>query len=238
MDIPKYIDLLKEINLNFKINEQESQYNGVEGLSEGLKYKLNEAKLDKRWVQFKECLLHKIDWYSINDLTTFSYSMPCFKLIGLLNKDKQYIIELFFSIITDYFAFKIKEKPLSIIEVSTIKDEFVNYPEIHAKVKELFSERNFFMDIKEKQIKLKSLLESIPDLYKSLKDPTETIYPLNEYPSNLKICMTKVLDCQRKIFKYKLLDLKFANNIVPGIKTNLKVEGTATLFDCVFTDVD
>lgn len=237
MDISEYIDLLKKINLNYKINEQENQYNEVDGLSSILKNKLNEAKIDKRWTQFKECLAQKIEWYSINDLTTFSYSLPCFKIIAILNIDSQYIIQIFVSVISNYFAFKIKEKPLTIIDISTIKDEIVNYPEINSNIKDLFNKQNIFMDLKEKQMKLKGLLESIPEFYKLFKDETETIYSLNEYPANLKDCMAKVLDCQTKIFKYKPLDSKFANNIVPGVTTNLKVEGTATLFDCVFTDV-
>ena len=238
MDISEYIDLLKEINLNYKINEQENQYNEVDGLSSRLKNKLNEAKIDKRWLQFKECLAQKIEWYSIIDLTTFSYSMPCYKIIGLLNIDSQYIIEIFFSIISNYFAFKVKERPLTIIEISTIKSEILNYPEIKSKIEDLFSKQNFYMDLKEKEIKLKGLLESIPEFYKTFKDRTETIYSLNEYPVNIKEWITKVFDCQRKISKYKLLDSKFSDNIVPGVRTNLKVEGTATLFDCVFTDVN
>jgi len=237
MDINEYIALLKQIHVNFKINDEPINHSEVDGLSFNLKNKLHEAKTDKRWPAFKTCLAQQTEWDCIIDWTTFSYSMPCFKIMATLNKESRYIIELFFSVISGYYAFKIKEKSLPVIEVSEVIDKIMINPEINWKLRDLFSEQNFFMDLKEKQIKLEALLASSPDCCQLLNDRTETVYPLNEYPDHLKDCMAKVMDCQKRVFNYKLLDSRFAGNIVPGVATNLKVEGTATLFDCVFTDV-
>jgi len=61
---------------------------------------------------------------------------------------------------------------------------------------------------------------------------------LNTYPENIARLIETVIECQEKSFDYKLLSQDLANKFVPDVATNGKLLGTASVFDCIFTELE
>lgn len=61
---------------------------------------------------------------------------------------------------------------------------------------------------------------------------------INEFPKEIAQVMKTILRYQQQIYNYHILNKKHMDILVKDAVTNMKPWGTATLFDCVFTDVD
>jgi len=61
---------------------------------------------------------------------------------------------------------------------------------------------------------------------------------LNSYPESVAKLIETVITFQEKSFNYKLLPQNLANKFVPDVATNGKLLGAASIFDCIFTELE
>ncbi|HEY4291338.1 MAG TPA: hypothetical protein VGN00_29755 [Puia sp.] len=147
-------------------------------------------------------------YYDIMDCSTFGFPIPCFKANIYLTTGNDRYEIVFY--------------------VSIILDYYAFRTEL------LFNEPQ--VDINLSAENRKQILEAVKEQYLKHKSVFKPM--LNEFPDQISHLMLPLFQYQEAAFGYKLLPVSLANKIVPGVATNSKTAGTASVFDCVFTDFE
>jgi len=219
-----------------------NKYHAVEPVNEifspsypCLKERLEKARSDSRWTEFKDCIREGNGVVKLLDMTIYIPPTACFKSILTLDTGiKKYMLVFYISIISDYYAYKTKAIYTEVPDIATMlasekDDDLMN------QLKSLFGRKNFRIDMYKQKEELIKRLKEIPR-YKEVIEREEIFKrdnPLffNETPEEIRYLVKPLLDCQERIFNYQLFDKSYA-----GITFN--ENGTITLFDGLFTDFD
>lgn len=207
---------------------------------------LKRAQLDTRWDEFKKYIKNnKGGDIIIHDRSTYAISTACFKIEITLNLEngKRYIVIFYISIIADYYAYKISEVPGVSIN-SDLRDMLMNEKDhvFVERLKAIFSREKRMRNLSVQNEELKQALAR-KKKYREILEKEQTIKQnrivlFNECDMETACYVEPILSGQEKIFGYRLFDKNYSDRIVNGVKTNLKKNGEATLFDCIFTDFD
>lgn len=146
--------------------------------------------------------------YDIVDCSTFGFPIPCFKANIYLTKGNDRYQIAFY--------------------VSIILDYYAFKTEL------LFNEPQLDIDLSAEN--RKRILEAAKEQYLKHKSVFKPM--LNKFPDQISHLMLPLFQYQEAAFGYELLPVSLANEIVPEVATNSKPAGTASVFDCVFTDFE
>lgn len=242
---------MKKEELNYILRLAETYYAvnannvNISNPQEHLIELLKRAYNDKRWLNFKNCMKNKIDGgkITITDKTTYAISTTCFKLVISINIENKikYLIVFYISIISTYYAYKIRKiytKESNLREMLHREKDQI----LLDKIRMLYNNENSKMDLTDKGNELRQLLYEKKE-YREILEKEAIFYEnnfihFNEFPKEVEDYIGLILDCQKRFFGYRLFDKNYADTIVDGVETNLKINDRATLFDCLFTDFD
>lgn len=203
---------------------------------------LKRAQQDTRWDEFRKCVRSNVaNNIIILDRSTFAFSTACYKLELAINLEggKKYIVIFYISIIADYYAYKISEV---FTEIDYLVDMLKNEKDLSflERVKSIFSNGDILMSLSDRDKQLIQILAEKQNyselLAKEQQFKQNRVIQFNEFSTEIAYVLEPMLNCQSEIFGYDLFDKNHSDSIVNGIETNLRENGTATLFDCIFTD--
>lgn len=153
-------------------------------------------------------LVQRNNNYDVLDRSIFAFPIPCFKANIYLQSEGQRYELVFY--------------------VSIISEYYA------FRIDRLFNESELNFDLNTESGK--RLAEAIKERYLSHKAKYKPT--INEIPKELDELLVPLFQYQEETFGYKLFPRALLNRIVPKVETNTKIAGTASIFDCIFTDFE